>query len=76
MIDGDGEVVTAQDKVACLVKGVHYSKCFPFDRGVAGLRWVGESAADQQRVIRHPSEQVRGGALAVLLEEPVTYAVF
>ena len=77
MVDGDGEVVAAQYKVACLVEGVRYGKCFPFDGGVAGLRWVGESAANQgDSPSLSAAEQVRGGALAVLLEKPVPYAVF
>ena len=69
MVDGDGEVMAAQYKVACLVEGVRYGKCFPFDGGVAGLRWVGESAANQgDSPSLFATEQVREGALAVLLE--------
>ena len=43
MVNGYGEVVTAQDKVTCLVKGISYGQFFPLDRGVAGLCWVSES---------------------------------
>ena len=69
MVDGNGEVMTAQDKVTCLVKGISYGQCFPLDRGVAGLCRVSESTADQGDPPSLPAtEQVSGRALAVLLE--------